>query len=346
MTTIGRHVAPAPVDSTEQTATFPRLLATELHRMFLRRFTKVLLGLSALGFLVTIGYLWSSYQKVTPEHLAQATASRDMMFADQQQWHDSCLAENNNSVDMCGTGPELDWFPVNQFLPVTPFDPTMIADYTMAVGVAVALAGFVLGATTIGAEWSSKNIVAWLFFEPRRLRLMGAKLAVLLAVLLILAVIAQLIWLVTAKLLLAYRGIGVADLDPPIPDFWPHALQVQLRAALLVIPAGLLGFGLANMIRNTAAAFGIAFGYFVVVEAVLSWLSPGLQRFQFTTGLIAWVHEGGITVSGDDVYQPEYQGFFPEQIHISNAHGGWVILGYAAVIAAVSMWMFRRRDIT
>ena len=34
--------------------------------------------------------------------------------------------------------------------------------------------GFALGATFIGEEWSSRNVVAWLFYEPRRLRLLGA----------------------------------------------------------------------------------------------------------------------------------------------------------------------------
>jgi len=344
--TIGRHVAPAPMESAAQAPTFPRLLGTELRRLFLRRFTKVLLGLSVLGFLAAIAFVWSSYEKVTPAHIAQATAARDADFARQVQYHDECLVENNNDAQMCGEEPSLDWFSIDYYLPVKPFQPNMIADYTLAVGAAVALAGFILGATSIGAEWSSKNLVAWLFYEPRRLRLLGAKLAVLVAVLLVMAVVAQLIWLLTAKLLLAQRGIELDALPEPIPDFWSTTLQSQLRAALLVIPAGILGFGLANLIRNTAAAFGIAFGYFAVVETVLAAINPGLQPYQFTTGVLAWVSNGGFLVYGNDVYHPEYQGFGPEEIQVSNAHGGWVVLGYAAVVALISIWMFRRRDIT
>ena len=47
---------------------------------------------------------------------------------------------------------------------------------------ATAAAAFLLAGTFIGAEWSSKNLIAWLFWEPRRLRLMAAKFLALLNV--------------------------------------------------------------------------------------------------------------------------------------------------------------------
>lgn len=48
--------------------------------------------------------------------------------------------------------------------------------------------------------------------------------------------------------------------------FWPQLLGSAARVVLLVVLIGLLGFGLSNRVRNTAAALGIGFGYFVVLE--------------------------------------------------------------------------------
>jgi ABC-2 type transport system permease protein len=122
-------------------------------------------------------------------------------------------------------------------------------------------------------------------------------------------------------------------------------LRVQIRAALVVVPVVLIGFGLANLIKNTAAALGVAFVYLAVVESVLRAISPSLQPYQFTTSLIAWVNKGGLTVFGDQVYDQRSGFVRPQEIHVSNLHGGVTMMIYALVVAAVSIALFRRRDI-
>jgi hypothetical protein len=216
----------------------------------------------------------------------------------------------------------------------------------VAVGAAVALAGFALAATFIGAEWSSRNVVAWLFYEPRRLRLLAAKLLAITAAVLALSVFAQLVWALTARWLLSSRGLPVSSLGAEGAHFWSDLLAVQTRATLLVLPAVWLGFGLANQIRNTAAALGIAFVYFAVLENVIRAINPALQPYLFTTSVGAWVTRGGVTVDGAPVYNQQ-QGFvMAEQIHVSNVQGAITLLVYAGVVLAVSVATFRARDIT
>lgn len=326
--------------------TFGRLLGTELRRLGARRFTRVLLGVCVVGYLIAVAFLFQSHAKPTAADYAQATVQRDAQIKDIAASIDQCLKVPGNNADTCGTVPTAADFPVDQFLANTPFRPGQVSDYTLAVGAAVALAGFALGATFIGAEWSSRNIVAWLFYEPRRLRLLGAKLLAVTAAVLALSVLAQLVWAVTARVLLGARGLPVSTLGADAAHFWSDIAGVQVRAALLVLPTVWLGFGLANLIRNTAAALGIAFVYFAVLENVIRAINPGLQPYLFTTGLAAWVTHGGVTVDGALVYN-QAQGFVaPEQIHVSNLSGALTLLIYAAVVLAVSVTLFRRRDIT
>ncbi len=326
--------------------TFGRLTSTELRRLFARRFTLVLLGVSVVGYLVAVAYLFQSHAQPTAADLAQAITQRDAQI---QQIADSvrdCLKAPGGSESTCGTVPTAADFPVDQFLANSPFRPEQVPGYTLAVGAAVAMAGFALGATFIGAEWSTRNVVAWLFYEPRRLRLMAAKLLAVTVSVLALSALAQVVWGVTARILLRARGLPVSSLGPDAGHFWSDVTAVQVRAALLVLPAVWLGFGLANLIRNTAAALGIAFVYIVIVESVLRGISPALQPVLFTTGVAAWGTEGGVTVYGTEVFDQQLGYVAPQEIHVSNASGGLTLLLYALVVLAVSLALFRRRDIT
>jgi ABC-2 type transport system permease protein len=326
--------------------TFGRLAGTELRRLAARRFTQVLLGVCVLGYLIAVAYLFQNYAKPTAADFAQATAQRDEQIQQIAASTKECLAAPGGSEQNCGSVPTAAEFPVDQFLSNTPFRPGEVADYTVAVGVAVAMAGFALAATFIGAEWSSRNIVAWLFYEPRRLRLLGAKLLAVTGAVLMLSIFAQLVWALTARWLLSSRGLPVSSLGADGAHFWSDLLGVQVRAAVLVLPTVWLGFGLANLIRNTAAALGIAFVYFVVLESVVRAINPALQPYLFTTAVGAWVTHGGVTVDGAMVFNQKEGFVMPEQIHVSNLQGAVTLLVYAGVVLGVSVAMFRARDIT
>lgn len=107
-----------------------------------------------------------------------------------------------------------------------------------------------------------------------------------------------------------------------------------------------MGFALASLLRNTAAAFGIAFVYFAVVETLLRAINPDLQPYLFTTGLAAWASNAGITVEGKPEYQQEYQSIGLKEIFVSNIHGGLVLLAFSLVLIAAALALFSRRDLS
>lgn len=346
----GRHSL-EPASEPASAPTFGRLVRVELRRLRSRRFFLVLVGIGILGYLVGLLFLASRYEKVTPEVLTRATATRDAQQQQSQEYYQQCLTDPQRPADTsvdsyCGPDPAGQQMEVAWFIDVTPFDADEFQNLTIGVGVGVGLLALFLGATFIGAEWSSRNLVAWLFWEPRRLRLLAAKLTALLGVLLVLAVLAQLIWYVTGKVLLATKGIPVEQSDPPRPEFWTGLFEMQVRAALFVIPTSLLGFGLANLMRNTAATLGVALVYLLGVETLLASLNPHLVPFQFSSAAIAWFTPGGLHYPGDLVYNAEYQSMVPEDLVFTNLQGGLVLLAYAAVITLGSCWLFRRRDIS
>lgn len=327
---------------------FGRLVRVEFRRLAARRFTRVIVGVGLIGYLIAIALIWHNHDRVSAADIAQATAQRDQLIVQFTQDTEEC--RKNAPVEqvdqVCGPPPTAENFPIDQFLRTRPFDPGQVADGALAVGVATAMMGFLLAGTFIGAEWSSKNLVAWLFWEPRRLRVMAAKLLALLVSVLVMAMLAQVLWFGTAKLLLHYRGLPVSSMGPLAAHFWSHVVNAQLRAAPLVLVTALIGFSLASLMRNSAAALGVAFVYFAVVENVIRALKPDWQPYLFTTNLGAWIANNGLTVFGKAVYN-EHAGFVtPREIHISNLHGAVVLLIFAGIATVAAVTTFARSDIS
>jgi ABC-2 type transport system permease protein len=304
--------------------------------------------LAVLGFAAAVFAIYARHDRASSADLAAAARARDAQIVQIQQAVSECtrsVPSGSDPQQLCGPVPTAEDFPLDQFLRRHPLTPDHLSDYALAIGTAVALLGFVVGASFIGAEWSSKNLVSWLYWEPRRLRLLAAKLLALLSVMLAVAVLAQLIWFGVAHLLLHYRGLPVASLGPRARYFWRHLVDGQLRAALLVLPTTVLGFAIANLIRHTAAAFGVGFVYFAVVESLLRAWNPDWQPYLLTTNIGAWISNDGLTVFGKQAYSQRLGGYYPREIHLTNVHGAVVLLVYSGLILLVSLAVFRRRDI-
>ena len=112
-----------------------------------------------------------------------------------------------------------------------------------------------------------------------------------------------------------------------------------------MLPTTVLGFAIANLIRHTAAAFGVGFVYFAVVESLIRAWNPDWQPYLLTTNIGAWISNGGLTVYGRQAFDRRVNAFTLRAIHLSNAHGAVVLAVYAALILLVSLAVFRRRDI-
>ena len=330
------------------------LLKAELHRFRARRFIQVLAALGVLGWAAAIVIGLLNFGTPTDADFADAQAQVDQILQENEAFRQQCLddpeqfagpgaPEGLSPEELCGTeltaddigGPEA-------FLTKAPFDlgSSGTVGATAFAGLASALA-FVIGATWIGAEWSSRSLVALLFWVPQRMRVMGTKIAVLVGASLLLGVVAQAGWLAMSGILRAAAGNGEA-----VPaGLWGALLQTQARAVLLTVLAGLLAFGLTNLVRNTGAALGIGFVYLVIAESAVWALRPRWQPWLLSDNAAALVQDGGLTIFFYDGI-PDPTGFVePDEYFLGHLQSGIYLAIVAAVIVALGAVLFARRDI-
>lgn len=327
------------------------LARAEVRRFRSRRFIQVLLVLAAVGYVLAIGLAAATtFGKTTPDQLAAAQRNIAAVVEEQNGYREQCLNDPNRPADIpdemfCGPPNTDEDFPVENFLDKQPF---VLADALPAGGLAVAAAvaalSFLLGATYVGAEWSSRSMVALLFWEPRRLKVMRVKLGVLIGAAALLGVISQALWWGTA--LIMARTLGRTG---PLPDgFYDDLLAQQGRSVLLVLFTALLGFALSNLVRNTGAALGVGFVYFAVVESAVRAIRDSWQEWLLTDNAVALVLQGGNRLFLQDEGFVDESGnfvFSGRELVLSNLHGALVLGLVTTALLALGVVLFQRRDL-
>jgi len=200
-----------------------------------------------------------------------------------------------------------------------------LPDVLMGTSFVLVIVGWVFGASFVGAEWHAGTITTLLTWEPRRGRVMTAKLvAVLVSVFLVTLAIQGLL---TAGLTIDAVAAGsTAGVDA---GTIATAVGVAVRVALLSTFFAGFGFGLASIGRNTAAALGVGFGYIVIVENIVRGFRPGWTAWLLTDN-------AGLFVIGD----PSDFAFGRSTV------GAGIYLGAVALlIVLASAAVFRARDV-
>ena len=350
-TTLDQPTAPPPAPPPAGgPAPRPSLVRAELRRLTSRRFVRVLVVLALLGFLAAVGIASATaFAKTTPAQLAAAQRNIEQVVDEQNGYRQQCLDDPTRPADVpdaaCGEVFTGDGFRAEDFLDKQPFE---LAEYLPAGGIAVAAGtaalAFLLGATSIGAEWSSRSIVALLFWEPRRTRVMAVKLGVLAAAAAALAVVAQALWFGTAQLMA--RTLGTTG---PLPDdFAGDLLSQQARSVLLVVLAAGLGFAVSNLARGTGAALGAGFVWFAVVETAVRGVRPRWQEWLLTDNAAALMLNGGHRIYIYDGGFVDSTGQFvdgSQELVLSNLHGGLVLGVATTALVGVGVLLFVRRDL-
>ena len=266
-----------------------RLLGVELTRLRWRRAVLLLLlaclVVPALIFAVTA---WNT-RPVSGDELARAQQQVEQMRSQTgfQRELRMCQQHPNRfgaaSADECETqvGPQVAWFVSRSPLDLRELSrglwPTVI----------VLLSGLLmlLGTTFAGADWNSGSMSNQLLFEPRRLRVWGAKAAAVFVTAAATAAVTLLLFWGAFELLASARGIDTA---PRVTSFIVHE---SMRGVVLAAFGALGAFALTMFFRSTVATLGVLFAVTLVGSLVLAALGVGEQWFPHVN-VAAWVLDG------------------------------------------------------
>ncbi|HVV37016.1 MAG TPA: ABC transporter permease subunit [Acidimicrobiales bacterium] len=188
-----------------------------------------------------------------------------------------------------------------------------------------ALIAWVLGASLVGAEFTSRGMTTSLTFSPTRWRLFAAKAAAALAVTITWAAATLgLLWVAMLPALAAHGG--------PLTGQPTNAsiAGAMLRGLGLVAATTTIGFTLATFGRSTAAALGLGFGYVIVLENIVGTALEGWRPWLLLGNVIAFLtgDPSGAGVSGRSVFG-----------------AGMFLLAVAAGLLVTSGTTFVRRDV-
>jgi ABC-2 type transport system permease protein len=299
-----------------------------------RRAARVLAVLTLLAVLGALGITLASTDRPTPAELAraerQAAATLQQLERDEARCRESAPA-SEPAVDCASF--TADPPPASAFLPRPTFTAGALADLLGFVAGLAAFGGFLVGATVGGADWGARSMGLLLAWEPRRTRVFGMRLGVLVVGALAVATAALAIAATGGALIVTQQGgwggVGLGGLAGP-----------AARGLVLVPLAAAAAYGLAMLARNTGFALGVAAGYVLVVETVAqnTW-AWGSQWLVQTNAFV--VLEGSPTrwVVGA---RPGGEAIL---VTITPGRALLTLLVWVGVIAALALVAFRRRDV-
>ncbi len=334
------------------------LYTAETRRLTKRRFTKLfVLGVALILIAVAIAMFFSN-QKLGADQIAsaQAQATADYQRAVEQSQKDTvdCQAAQGTSradqyppgcTDMYTPTPED--FQAQWYMPAT-FDfrenfPAMVT--TLAA--LLALVGFIVGASFVGAEWSSGGMMNLLLWRPQRLLVLGTKLAALLVFFTALTVVFSALW--TA----AFVGVASArgSTESMTSGAWQSILLMEARGLILVLVAAAVGFGLASLGRHTAMALGATIGAVIVFQfglgTVLSMANVKFaEAYLIPIWMIAWLDK---EVKIEDYNSCDFSsssGCQPDALTLTWPMAGGLLAVVFVLIVGAAMWTMRSRDVT
>jgi ABC-2 type transport system permease protein len=309
-----------------------RLVGVEARRYVSRRLVRVLVGLALLGILITGTVMFFTSHRATP---AELRAVQRQGEAQRQDALRSCSAgEFGIPESEVPPGMSLEEYcqslvpAAHEFGPAEDtFHLTTIHDVLLGTnGLLIALF-LLLGASFVGAEWHAGTMTTLLTWEPRRVRVILAKIAVAAAMAFIGTIVLQALLGIALTPAAVFRGRTTgAD-----ATWFRSVAGLVLRAGAVASIAATIGAALASLGRNTAAALGVAFGYLAIVENLMRGLRPSWAEWFVGENLAAFL-----------VADP----FDVATVGHSVAAAGVVLGMYTAALAAAAGVVFIRRDVT
>jgi ABC-2 type transport system permease protein len=216
-----------------------------------------------------------------------------------------------------------------------------------ALAAIFALMGFVIGASFIGAEWSSGGMMNLLLWRPQRLKVLSTKLSALVINLGLLTAVVLAAW--TGIFWLIARAHGTTT--GMTAGAWRSLSLTEVRALGLVLVAAAVGFGLASLGRHTATALGVAIGAVILLQFGLVTVLDR-ANVKFADALLApywvqaWMNKSVKIEDWNSCDFSSTQGCQPATLTITWPMAGGVLAVLLVLIVGAAMWTMRSRDVT
>ena len=188
------------------------------------------------------------------------------------------------------------------------------------------LGGAFGGATVAGAEWRYGTVTTVLTWEPRRMRLLGARTASAAILSFVIAFGLQILFFVSCLPAMLANGTT----EGTDAEWWLSLFAAMTRISLLTAAAAVLAVALATIGRNTAFALVTMFAWVAAVEGLVRWLRPSLQEWLWSENIAIAFTWGQLGT---------------EDFTRSPALALATVVFYVGVIIAISAVTFQRRDI-
>jgi len=305
------------------------LLAGELRRLVSRRMIKVLALLALLGIAIGGVATFLNTEQTSESTLRQRRVAADARVADCMQRARAVLGPPEapggkagpsvaNREDACQAG----------FGRVEDrrLKLEKLKGVLQGLTAPLVIVAWVVGASSIGAEWQARSITTLLTWEPRRVRVMAAKVV---AAVIVAWVFSLVTWVLLSAALLP--AVFVHGTTAGTGASWlASTVAVVLRGELMIAVATSVGFAVASIGRNTAAALGVGFAYFLVIENVVGNFLAGFRRWLLLGNAIVLISgkDSGGDVAGRSVLV-----------------AGLYLTAVAVTLLVVATVLFQRRDI-
>ncbi|MER7456294.1 ABC transporter permease subunit [Micromonospora sp. NPDC126480] len=334
------------------------LVRAELERLGARRFVQLMLVLLAFAFIITAATNVAVSHRPTAAEVSTAQQKAAAEIREMELRHNQCLAREHRDISD-PLGDEY-YYPEDcsvldpaqrERMPIAADHLSgvfVFGDATELLYILIAflvLFGFLVGASYIGADLTSGGVVNLLLWRPRRVTVLAAKLGTLLAAVLLLAVVATAVYLVTFWLIALLDGyVGPVD-----GAFWSDLGATWGRGVVVVLVATVVGFAIATLGRHTSAALGAVAAYAVFWElgaqVVLQILDiPRVDQLMLSSYVGAWL-SGGVQLWDASACTGPTTGPCDGTYLLTWQAGLVVLLLLAGGLAAAAFTTFRRRDL-
>ncbi|QIX27052.1 ABC transporter permease subunit [Nocardioides sp. JQ2195] len=323
------------------------LLKVELTRLRWRRAALlILLAAVVLPIIFIAATAWNT-RPLSDADIADARSQLEMNQQYQQESVDDCVAHpRQNGLEP--DDPKLEEVCRDMFLFEDDISNYLYRDQLstpyalegpgLSTAVFMVLLAMILGTTFAGADWASGSMSNQLLFESRRARLWLAKAAAAAIGGVVLAVVGS------AVFWSLYAGLA-AIRDVPLAGSGDDVGALALRSLLFAGGAALMGFAVTMLFRSTVACLGLLLAGAIggsILMSVLPFDDP--ERWMFHSNAAAVLQDGYEYWPRGD-YICDMGDCSDAMVTLSLAHGVVYYAVLLAIVSALSIASFRRRDV-